>query len=391
MKASVVLLMTLLYISNVAAGAGILSPEMDQLRKDGFNALFNMDYPSARKSFEDMKAIDPQHPAGYIYLANAIWLGHMATLRRLQSQVFNRDNSFFSETDDPTDPDVDKEFNKAITRGISMAQNRLQANKNDTVGLYYLGMGRTLIAGYEGTIKRSFFSALRNASKGVGLHKTLLALDPHCVDANLSIGTFDYVVGSLPLAVKILIFFGGVHGSKSDGLRRLELVARDGNYARDEAAVILMVLYEREKKVEKSLELIQEKTKQYPRNYFFQLQLGSDLVELGRYKESFAVYDRMLNDPGAMNYMSDLIHYQYGDALLQLRAWKRAREHYLAAIESTHATEGLVTMARLGSARCLDALGERTEAIVEYNQVLKRKNIFDSHKSAEAQLKNPYQ
>src|SRR5262245_39562093 len=90
--------------------ASLLNPEMQQLRDKGFNALFNMKYDEARSFFEQMQTHDPNDPAGHIYMANAIWLGHLASLRRLQTNVYNRDDSFFDEkANDEVDPKVDAE------------------------------------------------------------------------------------------------------------------------------------------------------------------------------------------------------------------------------------------------------------------------------------------
>lgn len=380
-----------LLASVVTATPAVLPQGLYELRRSGFDALFNMNYEEAKTYFERMTVVDSRHPAGYIYMANTIWLGHLAALRRLQASVYNRDNSFFSESEDVVDPKVDKEFGNAISKGIALAQARLDSNKNDIAALYYLGIARNITAGYEATVKRSFFSALKNGSNGASLHRKVLAQDPKFVDANLSIGIFNYVVGSLPLAVKILVFFGGVHGSKKEGLKQLELVAREGDLARDEAAVLLIMLYDRENRLEESLELLKEESGKYPQNFFFRLQLGATLAQLHRYAESFRVFEALLKDPDAVDYMEDLIHYQYADALSGEKSWQKAQEHYTKAGRSPRAPESLVTMAHLDSGKCLDALGRRAEAVAEYKLVLKRKNIFDSRDLAKEYLKTPYQ
>ena len=39
--------------------------------------------------------LQPDHPAGYIYMGNAIWLNYLADLRRLQTNVYNKNDAFF--------------------------------------------------------------------------------------------------------------------------------------------------------------------------------------------------------------------------------------------------------------------------------------------------------
>src|SRR5690242_10591468 len=48
--------------------------EFDRLRTEGFDAVYNIDYKTAREKFQQMTRIAPDHPAGYVYLANNLWL-----------------------------------------------------------------------------------------------------------------------------------------------------------------------------------------------------------------------------------------------------------------------------------------------------------------------------
>ena len=389
-KAAIAILLALFFPAAAYTG-DLLTPELESLRTAGFSALFNMQYEEAKKQFEEMERVAPDEPAGPIYLANAIWLGHLASLRRLQTNVYNRNNSFFDEkANDAVDPGVDAEFSKHIQRGMNLAEKRLKADKKDREGLYYLGIAKNISAGYEATVKRSFFAALRNGSKGVGLHRDLTKIDPSIKDAYLSVGMYEYVVGSLPLAVKILVFFGGVHGSKSEGLRMLEDVAKNGNYARDEARTLLVMLYNREKRIEDALKVLDELTASYPGNSLFRLERAMTLAQLSQLKASSEAFDALMNDEAAMKYMPDLIHYQYAEALASGRLWNRAHEQYMAAYESEGAPAGLKTMAHLGAGKCLDAQGQRQAALIEYNTVLKRKKAFDAQDQASDYIKNPY-
>ena len=148
----------------------LLPRHLEAFRNQGMDALFNMKYEAARTAFQSMIDSEPQHPAGPVYMAHTIWLGHLAELRRLQTNIYNRGNSFFSKTEDAVDPKIDQAFRRQIDKGILLSENRLKTRKNDIPSLYYLGIARNILAGYEATVKRSFLPALRNGSKGVSLH-----------------------------------------------------------------------------------------------------------------------------------------------------------------------------------------------------------------------------
>lgn len=382
--------LTLLLLAMPACAANLLPETLEPLRAKGFNALFNMDYNMARAHFEEMIKQDPNHPAGYSYLANAIWLGHLASLRRLQTGVYNRGDSFFVEKEDLVDPKIDKEFKDAIQKAVSRAEGRLKRNKKDLSALYYLGIARNIAAGYEATVKRSFFSALRNGSKGVDVHRTLLKLDPSCVDAQLSLGVYHYIVGSLPFAVKIVVFLGGVHGSKTDGMAELEEVAEKGNYARDEAAVLLVMLYNREKRLELAYKMLERLTSDYPGNSLFQLEKANTLGQMGKFRDAFAQFEKMLADPAAMAYMPDLVHYRYGESLFDAHSWDKATEQFAAAARDPKAPADLATVSHLKAGECLDLQGKRTEAVAQYKIVLSRKAALDAQDHAREYLKTPY-
>src|SRR4030095_5068141 len=49
------------------------SVEFERLRNEGFNAGYSVDYKTARERFQQMTRLAPDHPAGYVYLANNVW------------------------------------------------------------------------------------------------------------------------------------------------------------------------------------------------------------------------------------------------------------------------------------------------------------------------------
>lgn len=385
------LLLIVFVASSAIPSNGPLSPAMNDLRVEAFHALFSMDYAKARLEFEQMIALEPKHPAGYVYLANAIWLNYLASLRRLQTNIYNKGDSFYKDSkDEEVDPSVDRAFRENIDKAVLHAEAQLAANKNSVEALYYLGLAKNISAGYEATVKRSFFSALRNGSKGVALHREVLKEDPNFTDAALSVGMYEYITGTLPWGVKILAFLGGVHGSKKEGLQLLEKVYHQGNYARDEAGTVLLMLYNRENRLEDCLKLLNELSAKYPDNFFFALEKAGTLSQLKRYNESNREFENLLHNSAAMAYMSDLIHFQYAESLVRADSWEKALGQYDAAANSPTAPQTLITVANLEAGQCLDVLGKRDAAKAKYELVLKRKDFMDSRDLAEKYLKKPF-
>src|SRR6266852_8952892 len=89
--------------------------KFETLRIAGSEALFNLDYESARKSFKEMAAAFPNYPAGPQFLADSLWVETLYQTRRLQSSLYGSDDTFYSTSDDKADPKVVDQF-RALTR-----------------------------------------------------------------------------------------------------------------------------------------------------------------------------------------------------------------------------------------------------------------------------------
>ena len=96
-------------------------------------------------------------------------------------------------------------------------------------------------------MERRHFAASKRWSEAVDRHRELLKIDPTFVDAELTIGLYDYVVGSLPLPVRLLAGITGARGSKKRGLALWNVWQRKGA-GPDDAKSLLILLYTREKR-----------------------------------------------------------------------------------------------------------------------------------------------
>jgi hypothetical protein len=377
----------------------------DTMRAEGFDALYNLDYESARRRFKDITTVFPTHPAGYELLAAGLWLKTLNESRRLQASLYNNEG-FYKEKDDKVDPKVQAEFRELTRKTKELCEARLKANPKDTDALYYLGAVEGLKAAWGSMVERSFMSAMSNGKDSVGHHRDLIKIDPTYIDAKVTIGMYDYVVGALPPIVKLGATMIGYRGSKKRGIATLEQVAREGHYARDDAKTMLIALLKRERRYREAYNYANELAAKYPRNYLLKMEAADALVsqaELDRAtnpevakkteSEAFAVFDSLLapaHGANAPRVPLDLVHYNYGDALLVAGQAERAAKELAAAAAVPGAEASMVTRARLRSAQALDVAGRRDEAVAQYKAVLARPNVYDSHEDAKRGLKEPY-
>ena len=131
---------------------------------------------------------------------------------------------------------------------------------------------------------------MRHARRANGFSSELRKKHPDFVDAYLIAGVHQYVVGSLPFPVKVLIAFGGMRGDKKKGEAWVEKVAREGKVARNEARTLLALLRRREKKPLEAAAILSGLMDDFPRNYVIQLELGSIYLDAGKKEQALAMF-----------------------------------------------------------------------------------------------------
>ncbi len=370
---------------------------LDKLRIEGSDALYSLDYDAARVKFKEITRVFPDHPAGPLLLANSLWLEKLNESRRLQASLYST-QSFFAKTDEKPEPKLVEQFRQWTRMAKQLAEARLKRNPRDVEALYFIGATKGIKAGFAATVERRFSAALRDGSDGVDNHRAVIKLDPSFRDAELSIGLYDYILGSLPPPVRILASIFGARGSKKRGITTLERVAKDGGLAREDAKVLLIALYKREKRFADALALSRNLAEKYPRNYLFKLEAADALSSLiavekhvGRAsvaaeheRQALEIFDTLLKEknerePGPA---LDLIHLRYGEAALAANQPDKAAKQFLAAASASNAERSIVTLANLRAGQCFDLLGKRDEAIARYNEVLKRPNVYNSQEDA---------
>ncbi len=380
---------------------------LDDLRKRGFEALYNLDYDTAQAAFKEIEKLFPDHPAGAQFQAALLWSRTLNESRRMKSSLYGSDE-FYEGSEDKVDERVISEFRDYTRRARLLAEARLKRDPKDVEALYFLGATDGLKAAFEAGVQRSFMSALRDGSRSVDRHREVVRVDPSFHDAELTIGLYDYVVGSLPLPVKILASMTGARGSRKRGLETIERVASEGRWARDDASALLIVLYKREKRFMDALALARSLGEKYSRNYLFKLEaadaLSAQAVQeradgkfneaMAHEREAFNIFDALLRERpqkgSAVARALDQIHFQYGETLLSAGQYERAAKEFMATAGVAGAESGLVTQGHLRAAQAYDLAGKRNDALAQYRIVITRPDVYDSQNAAKRGLREPY-
>jgi len=380
--------------------------QFEELRRSGLDALYNIDYDKAQRDFKQIVQLYPNHPGGYQLLAARLWIKTLYESRRLQASLYSGE-SFYTSSDDKVDPKIVTEFRNLTREAKRLAEAKLKQEPKNIEALDFLANTEGLKASFEEAVERRHIAALRDGNDAVDHHREVLKLDPKYIDAQITIGLYEYVVGSLPLPVKIIAGATGYRGSKKRGLKMLEEVAQQGRWAQDDAKSVLILLYTREKRFADVVKFARELSAKYPRNYLLRLETADALVSLAGQKrkekdvagavqaekEAFATFEEVVRDRNMREVAGralDLVHFKYGEALLTAGYNERAAKEFLAATKVDRAEPGLVTMAHLYAAHAYDVAGKRDEALAQYKEVLARPNVYDAHDEAKRGMKQAY-
>ena len=199
-------ILLILVLAGTTLGQTTANPtaQLEKLRADGYEALYNLDYEGARRHFQKMNDLVPDHPAGAQSMAASLWMEQLNKSWELKATLYS------DKVDNKTDSkakleqkDID-EFRKWTRRAKQLSEARLKRNARDVEALYLLGAAEGLEAAYAAGIERKYMPALRTGSNAVSRHKKVLELSPEFYDAELTIGLQNYVIGSLSLPLKML-------------------------------------------------------------------------------------------------------------------------------------------------------------------------------------------
>jgi len=268
-----VILSILLLLASLGTVLGQQQAQLDTLRAEGYEALYNLDYEGARRRFQKMVEIAPEDPVGAQCLASSLWLQQLNESYQLKSTLYSS-----ADSKEKTDRRQTDEFRKWIRQAKTLSEARLKKEPRNVDALYYLGAAEGLEAAYTAQIERKYVAALRAGTNAVDHHREVIKLSPDYHDAELTIGLHNYVVGSLSLALKMIAGTMGVRGSKKRGLETLERVTVEGKWARDLARILLVDLYKREKRYDDAVKIARQLSEKYPRNYLYKLQMADALT-----------------------------------------------------------------------------------------------------------------
>jgi len=369
MKHSLVFL--LFALSSVFAQAD----KYHELALEGIAQGHNLQINKAEAIFNEMIALDPNHPLGYLAQALTNLYGHQ----------FEENQKTF-----------EKKFTDYTETAIKLARKNLSSQPRPVEALFHLGVAYVFLGFYHGE-RSNWLRALWYGKQGIDYLEQVIASDTSYYDAYLGLGAYHYYAD--PRRLKFFVKNGaallGYKGDRKKGLRELQLAAEKGVYARPEALFLLGFIYFGENDYEKALRYFEALAQQYPDNPFFALALVGTLQNTGNYSRAVEIANRVVaqksdNRNLAFHMQS---YYCLGKLYFDLNQFETAVANYTkalaTAVQVSGKTKGLVASANFNLGHSYEMLGKREEAIPYYRQIKESDDKY-AYQNAKKHLEQPH-
>lgn len=267
--------------------------------------MYNAEYAAAQQLVETWLKSHPDDFRAANYLAETVMDLEMVRENLFNGSVYMQAGEVFRKRTQPAPEAFQREMNSLLDRAQKLEEARLKQNARDVEALFWLGVTHASRTEFDFILLRSNFAALHEGKQALKDNERLIKLDPNFTDAYYVIGLANYTVGMLPWYIKWVTSLAGVHGSVSQGIADLVRVSREGHYERVDAHIVLVAIYERQKRYAEAMSLLRGLVSAYPENYLAPLEIARVQKAEGNWRAAARTYDSAVakfvdgeNDPG---------------------------------------------------------------------------------------------
>ena len=275
---SLILLASLLLFNAVPANAANLDevegsaftsvPEL----MSGFRMLYIQKFPEGRAQFAVWATQHPDDPFGEVAVAASYLFEEFYHQGVLTSDFFLNEKRFLNGIDGKPDPQRMQGFDTAIEKTRKLAAQRLAKDPDDPEALYALTLAAGMESDADMILRKRHIEAVKRLKEANAHAKALLAERPDANDAYIALGSANYIIGSLSIGFRAMLWFGGVHGDKKLGMEQVAKTVEGGRYLKPFAKIMLALAARREKQNALAQKLLRELTEEFPESPLYPVE-----------------------------------------------------------------------------------------------------------------------
>ena len=366
----------------------------DPLVREAYDRFYQLDYSGAVSRFEKFHTQHPGDPQATALLLNAVLFQDLYQLDLLDTTFYSNDGFLTGKRPNSPDPKVRDRIFSLADEAVHEADWRLAKNPNDIDALYARGWARSLKVTYMGMVERSFVASLKLSIEAKNDHQRVLQLDPEYADAKLVFGIYEYVVGSLPFPVRVLVGAAGISGSKTRGMELLHDAANRGTITSVEARTSMALFLRRDGKYQEAMQIVGTLKSQYPHDFLFCLEEANLRREAGAGMHAEVAYQSLIDLAAKPGYFPsahvDLAYFGLGESLVTQQRYHEAAQAYEKAAWSPTAGAELKRRSLVAAGMSHDQNGNREQAIKDYQATIQIGSDSEQADIARRYINSPY-
>ena len=238
----------------------------------GFRMLYIQKFPEGRAQFAEWAEQHPDDPFGQVAIAASYLFEEFYHYGVLTSDFFMNDKTFLNGIEGKPDPERMRGFDTAIENTRKLAAARREKNPEDPEALYALTLAAGMESDADMILRKRRMDALKRLKEANVHAKKLLAERPEAADAYIALGSANYIIGSLSVGFRAMLWFGGVHGDKKLGMEQVGKTAEGGLYLKPFAKIMLALAARREKQNKLAQKLLHELSEEFPESPLYPIE-----------------------------------------------------------------------------------------------------------------------
>lgn len=244
------------------------SPGLSQVPElqAGYKLLYEQKFAEAREVFEKWAAANPDQPFGQASLAASYLFEEFFLQRVLTSDYFLNDKRFIGGIEGSPDKARIGNFDASVVRARQLATKKIKKHPRDPEALFAITLCAGMQSDADSMLLKKHLEALKHLKEANSNAEMLLAQRPDAFDAYVAQGIANYVIGSLSSSARMMLWFGGIHGDRTLGMKQVQKTADQGNYLQPFAKILLALSARREKNEGLARTNLKELTEEFPGN-----------------------------------------------------------------------------------------------------------------------------
>ena len=238
----------------------------------GFRMLYIQKFPEGRVQFTTWAAQHPDDPFGQVAIAASYLFEEFYDQGVLTSEFFLNDKTFLNGIEGKPDPRRMQGFDTAIKNTRKLAALRLEKGPEDPEALYTLTLAAGMESDADMILRKHRMEALKRLKEANAHAKVLLSERPDAADAYIALGSANYIIGSLSVGFRAMLWFGGVHGDKKLGMQQVAKTVDGGLYLKPFAKIMLALAARREKQNKLAQKLLHELAEEFPESPLYPIE-----------------------------------------------------------------------------------------------------------------------